>query len=184
MSNIENDLWFYEEKGERKGGIKEDEIISMIKSGKLSSDTLIWKKGFPNWLTIQNSSLKEHIDDSLPPPLKGEHVNNTVIWFLAFAPIIGYLLEWIIAGMVYGNEWQAEQAVSSGNFFYVTLILNIGLSLLDEKKLKSAGHNTTKYRGWVWLVPVYLFQRAKNLNHNMSYFSVWIISFLLVIFTG
>ena len=60
-------------------------------------------------------------------------------------------------------------------------LLNIGLSFWDEKRLQEGGLNTEKFKGWVWLVPVYLFQRAKALKHNMAYFAVWIGAFVLML---
>ncbi|WP_186350706.1 hypothetical protein [Pseudomonas fragi] len=65
---------------------------------------------------------------------------------------------------------------------FISIILNIALSYFDEKRLQKAGHDTSKFKGMVWLVPVYLFQRAKALNQNMAFFAVWIVSFALVLF--
>ncbi|MFO1353881.1 MAG: hypothetical protein U1E88_05305 [Acinetobacter sp.] len=36
-----------------------------------------------------------------------------------------------------------------------------------------------KFKGMVWLVPVYLFQRAKALDQSLAYFIVWIVCFLV-----
>ena len=33
----------------------------------------------------------------------------------------------------------------------------------------------------VWLIPVYLYQRAKVLNQNLAYFIVWIVCFALML---
>ncbi|WP_105172353.1 DUF4339 domain-containing protein [Pseudoalteromonas sp. T1lg24] len=174
-------LWFYEYKGERKGGVGESEIIGLIENGTVSHGTSVWKKGFSDWTKIEDTELNIHLDKTSPPPLSGEHVNNTVVWILAFAPIIGYFLEWVVAGAINSSEWKAEKAMAEAKYFYITIILNVALSYLDEKRLSQAGHNTEKFKGMTWLVPVYLFQRAKNLNHNMAYFAVWIVSFLLVL---
>lgn len=174
--------WFYESGGQRKGGVSEGEIISLIKSGTLSHGSAVWKKGFPDWMKVENTELRSYLDESAPPPLTGEHVNNTVIWILAFAPLIGFMLEYFVAGIVHhDNQFLAEAAAASGKFWYITLILNIGLSLLDEKRLKKAGTNTDKFSGWVWLVPVYLYQRSQALKHNLAYFIVWIVCFVLVL---
>lgn len=173
--------WFYEVKGEKKGAIPESEMINLIESGAITYGTAVWKQGFPEWFKIENTDLKTYLNETSPPPLQGDNINNTVVWFLAFAPLIGYFLEFFIAGAIHGSEWKAEQEVSNGTYFYITLILNIGLSYYDEKSLTKAGHNTDKFKGMTWLVPVYLFQRAKNLNQNMSYFAVWTILFILIL---
>ncbi|ACF43248.1 DUF4339 domain-containing protein [Pelodictyon phaeoclathratiforme] len=185
QSSPNDKLWFYESGGERKGGVSEDEIINIIKSGTLSQGSVVWKKGFADWMKIENTELRSHLDESMPPPLTGEYVKNTVIWVLAFGPILGYMLEYFVAGSVYSDSqyhsYLVERAVSKGEFWYITLILNIALATWDEMQLKKAGTNTNRFHGWVWLVPVYLYQRAKALKHNQAYFIVWIVCFVLIL---
>lgn len=176
--------WFYEESGQRRGPISEDQMVQLIKSSKVSHGTSVWTEGFPDWLKIENTNLRAHLDSSSPPPLSGEHINNTVVWILAFAPLIGYFLEWIFAGIIHGgNDYLTEAAMDGSKYWFITLALNIALSIFDEKKLKAAGHNTDKFKGWVWLVPVYLYQRAKATKQNLAYFIVWIVCFILVLFS-
>lgn len=112
----------------------------------------------------------------------GVVVDNGVVWVLAFAPLIGYLLEYIVAYAVNGNEWQAELAMQGKSYWFVTLLLNIGLSLLDEKRLDKSGCDTSKFKGMVWLVPVYLYQRARALRHSLAYFVTWVVCFVLIMF--
>lgn len=178
-----DNVWFHEEEGQRKGPISEEDIIKLIKESKISYGTAVWKKGFPDWLKVENTDLRVHLEDFAPPPLSGEHVNNTLVWILAFAPIIGLILEYFVAGIVHSdNQLAAEISVQSNKYWFVTLALNIVLSIFDEKQLKKAGHNTDKFKGWTWLVPVYLYQRAKNMKHNMAYFVVWIVCFVITLF--
>jgi len=133
-------------------------------------------------MKIENTELRTHLDENTPPPLTGEHVDNTIIWVLAFAPIIGLVLEYFVAATIYsGNQYLAETAASNGQFWYITLILNIALSFWDEKRLKKAGTDTNKFSGLVWLVPVYLYQRAKALKHSLAYFVIWVVCFVLVL---
>lgn len=109
------------------------------------------------------------------------HVDNTLVWVLAFAPIIGGLLEIALAYAVHGSQYRAEKAIASGYYFWVTVVLNIVLCIFDEKKLKGAGINTDPF-GPVFLVPVYLFKRAKILRHHPpAYFITWIVCFALII---
>lgn len=106
--------------------------------------------------------------------------NNTLVWILAFAPIIGSILEYILAYLVHGNEYRAQIALSKGYYFWVTLILNIVLSVLDEKNLQKSNIDTAPF-GSAFLVPVYLFKRAKVLNQNKAYFIVWIACFAVAL---
>ena len=174
--------WFYEENGQRKGPVSENEMVQFIKSSVISHGTSVWKQGFPDWLKVENTDLRTHLDNSAPPPLSGEHINNTLVWVLAFAPLIGYFLEWIVAGAMHG-EFGAQVAMANSKYWFVTLGLNIALAFFDEIRLKNAIHNTDKFTGWVWLVPVFLYQRAKATKQNLAYFIVWIVCFVLVLFS-
>lgn len=162
--------------------MSDHEMVQIIKSSVICRGTSVWKQGLPDWIEVENTELRSHIENSAPPPLTGEHINNTIIWFLAFAPLIGYLLEWFIAGAIHGDhEFAAEVAMANSKYWFVTLFLNILLAFLDESQLKKAGHNTEKFKGWVWLVPVYLYQRANATKQNLAYFIVWIVCFVLVL---
>lgn len=173
--------WYREESGERKGPFSEPEMVELIQSGKLTYGGLVWKKGCPDWQRLEVSELNVHLAEMSPPPLSGTHVNNTVVWVLAFAPILGYLLEHVVAGMFEANQYLAMQAASNSKYWFVTYALNVGLTAYDEYRLKKAGHDTRKFRGWIWLVPVYLFQRAKTLHQKFWYFAVWLACFVFVL---
>ncbi|WP_305805341.1 DUF4339 domain-containing protein [Stenotrophomonas sp. YIM B06876] len=174
--------WFYEENGQRKGPILENEFVKFIKASTVSQGTPVWKQGFPDWMKLENTELRGHLNTHLPPPLSGEHISNSVVWVLAFAPFIGYFMEWIVAGALSGgNEVVAQIAMDGSKYWFVTLALNIALSIFDEKRLRKAGHNTDKFKGMVWLVPVYLYQRAKATKQSLAYFIVWIVCFVLVL---
>ncbi|MFK2900196.1 DUF4339 domain-containing protein [Dyella jejuensis] len=170
--------WFYEEGGQRKGPVSESQMIELIRFGRITYGTLVWKKGFPEWLKLENTALNTHLHSAVPPPIAGRHINNTLIWVLAFAPILGMLLENIIAHTL-NDGGMADAAFHANSYWFVTLALNIGLSYLDEHRLKRAGWDTSRFSGWTWLVPVYLFQRAKNLNQGKAYFITWIVCFVL-----
>ena len=173
-----SDQWFYEEKGERQA-IDEQKIVTFIRSGKLTYGSLVWKKGLDSWIQIEKTEFLKHLHEVSPPPLTGASVNNTLVWLLAFAPILGYLMEAFVAGAVGGSALQVENAMRENHYWYLTVILNIALSLFDEKRLKKAGHDTSRFKGWVLIVPVYLYQRAKLLKQSLAYFIVWIVSFAL-----
>ncbi|MDR2335466.1 MAG: DUF4339 domain-containing protein [Burkholderiaceae bacterium] len=174
--------WFYEDKGQRKGPVSEEAMTRLIQSSTISRGTPVWKQGLPEWIPIEDTDLRAHLDTTSPPPLSGDHINNTLVWILAFAPLIGYLLEWVVAGAIHnGNEYAMERAMGDSKYWFITLGLNIVLSFADEKHLRKAGHNTSKFKGWVWLVPVYLYQRARATKQNLAYFSIWIICFVVTL---
>jgi uncharacterized protein len=174
--------WFYEQEGKRLGPISEVAVAALVRSKQLDAKSSVWKQGLAGWQPLESTGLAEHLDKSAPPPLMGHQVNNTIVWILAFAPVIGELLQWVIAGFIYKNQYLTAVAMQSGKFFYVTIIINVVLGLLDERKLHGAGHDTSKYKIWAWLlVPVYLFQRAKHLQQNLAYFIVWLVCFFAVL---
>lgn len=174
-------VWFYEHDGERKGPVGEAELVGMIRGLRITYGAMVWHKDLPAWTRLEDSSLASHLGAAAPPPLPGSRVNNTLVWVLAFAPLIGLFLEGMLAYLVMGSEYLAEQAVQDGKFFLVTVGLNIALAFLDEKRLKKAGYDTAKFKGWVWLVPVYLYQRAGQLQQSLAYFIVWIVCFVVVL---
>lgn len=89
---------------------------------------------------------------------------NLIIWILAWSPLVGIFLE--LAGLaLIGLPIPIIPDI-------IALPLSIYLAYVDRKKLKAAGHDTSRL-GPPWLVPVYLFKRARMLNHKMTYLLVW-----------
>ncbi|MGO3395225.1 MAG: DUF4339 domain-containing protein [Serratia proteamaculans] len=173
--------WFYEKHGQRHGPFSEAHLSALLENGTLDALTLVWQADMPAWSPAGSSPLAVHLPRNTPPPLPGHTISNTVVWVLALAPLLGFMLEAFIAGMVYGNEDSAMEAVFNGQFFYITLILNIALSYGDERNLKKAGIDTRGYGKLAWLVPVYLWKRARALSQTPAYVWVWLATFSLVI---
>lgn len=48
-AQISTSQWFYEEKGERKGGVSEQEMIELIREGRLGYGSSVWAHGFTEW---------------------------------------------------------------------------------------------------------------------------------------
>ncbi len=174
--------WFYEKDGQRMGPVDEEEVTRLIGLSDISPETLVWTQGLPDWVMVADTDLRMHFEHAGPPSLPGGRVKNTVVWILALAPLVGYFLEWLVAGAVHeGNEFAAHIAMGEKRYWFVTVGLNLFLSVLDERRLRKAGHDTEDFKGWVWLVPVYLYQRAKATRQNLAYFMVWIACFAVVL---
>ena len=171
--------WFYEQNGQRLGPVAESTLISLIKGAMLSRESLVWRDGLAAWVRLSETELKNHFDPNVPPPLSGSQIKNNLIWVLAAAPLIGLFLEGMLSFAMYGDNYYGQLALATHRYWFLTLGLNIGLSYFDEQQLKKAGYDTEKFKGWIWLVPVYLYQRAKALGHPMTYFGVWIACFVL-----
>jgi hypothetical protein len=160
--------WHYELNGARLGPISDAGMRALISEQKLSRNSYVWKKGLGDWTTVSNTAFSTEFDDS-PPPLSGAVVDNTLVWWLAVAPVAGTLLASFLAGAT-------NKEISS--FWWVTLVLNIVLSTLDAKKLQKAGHDTSRM-GAAWFIPVYLYKRAEVLKQKNTYFVVWVVLFCL-----
>lgn len=181
QDSTQSEEWFYEEDGARKGPIHSSQLEKLITSKKLTYGSLVWCKKFTNWQPLENTDFAEMLKSLTPPPLVGSAVKNTIVWILAFAPLIGTILEFVIAGALWG-EYAGKRKAMNGELWFVTLLLNILLSVLDEKQLAKAGCDTNKFKGFVWLVPVYLYQRSEALKQSKAYFIAWIVSFILILF--
>lgn len=101
-------------------------------------------------------------------------VNNSIVWVLAFAPLIGSFIQGFIVGVLYGANWFWHY----GKFWWITIALNILLCYLDDNKLKESGVKTDSL-GSTWLIPIYLYKRSELLNDGKAYFIVWIVTFTL-----
>ncbi len=159
---------YYLHNDERKGPVNESELIDLIKSRTLNRNSILWRKEFGGWQPISNTNFDKYIEE--PPPLSGDVINNTVVWWLAFAPLIGLLIEYIIS---------SATGIGIYNLFFITIILNIYLGYLDDKLLKKAGYDTNLL-GIVWLVPVYLFRRASILKQSNAYGIIWCATFVIM----
>lgn len=109
-------------------------------------------------------------------------INNTWIRLLAAAPVIGGILELITILTMYSSEYKIEQALVNHELWYVTVIVNIVFALLDERKLKQAGIDTKAFGKMFFIIPVYMWMRAKHLEQKPIYFWVWVGAFVLSIF--
>lgn len=111
-------------------------------------------------------------------------VSNTVVWILAFAPLIGLILESLVAGVLAQNEYEAAHAMATSKYWYISLILNIGLSAGEDARLKQDGVDTSSFGKYFFLVPVFLWKRAKAFNQSPAYFWTWIGMFVLTMILG
>lgn len=87
---------------------------------------------------------------------KGD-VDNTLMWIQAFMPVLG-------AFFMFGS--------------LAIFLINSIISYFDCEKLKKAGYDVEAL-GSSWLVPVYLYKRAKYFGHGKGYFVTWCIAFIL-----
>lgn len=162
--------WYYEMNGERRGPLPVGGILNLYRSGIIRKDTLVWKQGYTDWRPFSQSGLMNE-SATVPPPVSGNAVDNTIVWWLAFMPILGSIIEYIVAASI---------GAGSQSLWFITLGLNVWLCYKDEKKLRASGYNTQTL-GSSWAVPTYLFKRAKMLGQNNGYAIVWCITFAILL---
>ena len=104
-----------------------------------------------------------------------QHINklngdwgNAMAWIIACAPLIGAFSEGLVIELF---------NYSGILLFLVSVGINIFLCTQDEKSLREKGVDTTQL-GNVWLVPIYLFNRARVLKEKLGYPILWCVLFL------
>lgn len=162
--------WHYSTNGKRFGPFTHEALLEEFKSKRINASSQLWNTSWADWKPVLDTTFADMLrDPNAPPPLTGAAVSNGVVWVLAFVPFIGPFLEGFfseISGIPVASLW------------VITLSLSVILSAVDEKKIRAAGHDTSRM-GAVWFVPVYLYKRAVALKQNNAYFVVWCVTFAL-----
>lgn len=83
--------WFYSVGGEQKGPVEVAEFETLIATGVIRAETLVWQPGMPNWQTA--SAARPHL---LPPAIPGQ-----------FSPVPVYVVAppSVADGRQYGGFW-------------------------------------------------------------------------------
>jgi hypothetical protein len=102
-----------------------------------------------------------------PSPISGIRVNNTLAWAVAVVPLAGTAAELLLWGE------------TNYMLFWAYWIINSLICYIDDKALRKAGVDTSNFQSWIFLVPVYLYKRAKHLNHSKAYFIANAVSFII-----
>ena len=177
---VENEEWYYAAKGSREGPITVSMMSGLLEAQDIDATTLVWKKGMPKWIPFAESELAAAVD--VAPPLPATAISNGAVWLLAFYPLIhwlffGEVLNLIFATVVGNPVFLTDFRAGDLIVFFV---MNTLLAWLDERRLSRSGYNTATFGGWIFIVPVYLFKRAKHTGSKYySYFIVWLALALL-----
>jgi uncharacterized membrane protein len=63
-------VWHYVENGRAVGPVELAALQSLVASGKVSADTLVWQSGTPNWIPARSvPELASSLPASTPPPI-------------------------------------------------------------------------------------------------------------------
>lgn len=61
-------VWFYAVGTDRKGPHARGQFRSLLESGTITGETLVWTSGMPAWLPLSRSELASELD-GVPPPI-------------------------------------------------------------------------------------------------------------------
>ena len=105
-----------------------------------------------NWVSIAQSGIVlSKKDETVPPPLTANQMNNKPIVFLLLVPIISTFMQYLIAGWL---------QVDANKLWWVAVGLNIICCTMDYYRVKKAGYNADKLMAaFVFLIPLYIYKR-------------------------
>ncbi|WP_110973271.1 DUF4339 domain-containing protein [Pseudomonas huaxiensis] len=154
--------WYYALNGSRQGPFTMDQMKEFAASNAIHAETKVWP-GAGEWVSLKDTDLNNSIHRPAgPPPLAASEIDNRFVWGLVGIQLVGGVIEFI----------------SGVSLWWMFLILNVGLCVADEKRLKAAGH-AAPTAWWVILIPVYLWKRANLLGQNKNYFYAWVAAFVV-----
>lgn len=176
-TTTDEQAWFYTAGGQRQGPVPADKLCELLAAQTIDGDTPIWRKGMADWQPLRTTEIGTQLKDT-PPPIAAAHINNGLVWALAFAPIAYLFFQAVILSYQFNHPYE-DHEFSSMLSWLIPALMNGGLCLLDQQQLKRAGYGS----GWmtffaVLLAPVYLFMRAQRLRQPPTYGYVWIASFI------
>jgi len=101
------------------------------------------------------------------------NIKPNLIFLLVLAPLLGAISQAMVSNFT-GMDY--------GHLMIVFIIFNLGLAYYDEDRLKLTGEYDPML-GSPALVPLYLYRRAKLLNHTFAYAIIWILLTVAVVLT-
>jgi len=61
--------YFYAFNGQQTGPISLQRLTELFKQKQITGETLIWKQGMANWMTLNSIPEYQHMEGTIPPPL-------------------------------------------------------------------------------------------------------------------
>lgn len=152
--------WYYALNGSRQGPFTMQQMHEFASTNVIQAETKVWS-GEGDWISLKQTELASSIHRPAgPPPLAATEIDNRFVWALVGVQLVGGLVEW----------------ASGYSIWWAFLLMNIGLCIADERRLRAAGHEAPA----TWLaviVPGYLWKRAVLLGQKKHYFYAWLAAF-------
>lgn len=140
----------YEKDGSRIGPVSDEDMRVLIQQRAIAASTLVWKQGFADWSPLAGTALAAHLaTSSTPPALPATRISN-VVWFLALAPLIGMIMEAMIADALAPtdelSELAGQFAIRTGPSWWISLALNIALMCARRTASQTRGRGHVPVR--------------------------------------
>lgn len=159
----------------RVGPVEEAELQRLLAVGTITRDTLVLNSNIGrDFLPLGDTVLAPTATE--PPPLPARAVDDSLVWLLVAIPLGSAILEQA-TGRTSTSLWGWPLAI---------FLVNVAVSVLDERRVIRSGVSNRSIRlgAWVWLVPVYLYQRARALKGPRYYVWAWLASFAASLVVG
>lgn len=62
--------WHYVNQGQQAGPVTEEELLALVREGKISEETLVWREGMQNWTPFHQAALPTSPAPIQPPPFQ------------------------------------------------------------------------------------------------------------------
>lgn len=172
-ANVPGEWWYNAGNGERKGPVFGRALDILLSDGGISYGTDVWRQGFQEWQKAEDTDLLGYLRQTSPSSVYKAKVDNTMVWCVAFAPIVRFFVDVSLFTAVAGIH-----ITLTGVILNIVTIVFCGF---DASNLKKAGHDMGKWT-WIWilfLVPVYLYKRARMLKEDCSYLITWFFLYVV-----
>ncbi|MFP6557792.1 hypothetical protein WJ542_05565 [Paraburkholderia sp. B3] len=112
----------------------------------------------------------------------GSRHEKIILWLLAFAPLISLVIRSMLIGLNAGisgieddqfDDYMAY-SFSHAHYWWVAVICNYGLTLIDYLQLKKHQINTKQFGKLSFIIPVYLWRRCSAFQQSRVIFWVWL----------
>jgi double zinc ribbon protein/uncharacterized protein DUF4339 len=165
-------VWYLTKNGERVGPLSELEMKTVIDNGIIRFGNKVFKEGDVEWILLENSELGKYLHTS--PPLIGKDFRNNTAWWIAFAPVISFILQFLLIYISYNNRAYDATVLFINWGFLIYFVINLILVARDANNLENSGHDTSQF-GNIIFIPIYLWKRNKILAQTQATFWFWFL---------
>jgi len=156
--------WHYVNQGQQAGPVTEEELLALVREGKVAPDTLVWREGMPNWTPFHQAGISTAPASSpMPPPAQPSAPLNPN--------------EVICAEC--GKVFPIEETIQHGNLRVCAACKPVFLQKLAEgAKINTPYYQELNYAGfWIRFA-------AKFIDGLILGIPLWIVMFIVMAATG